>query len=360
MNVDELQKSGKIIYEVVAGSIAYATNIESSDEDLRGIYLNDPSEYLGLSEPANQIGDEKHDVTYFSLKRFFELAKTANPNIIELLWMPEDVVRIQTPVMDKLLENRKLFISKKAFHTHSAYAFAQIKKAKGQNKMVNHPASEERPKKEDFVWIITYFDGYQAGGIFPTRPKLLVDTGINLNDYHVAGLEHVPNVYRMYYYGDEAKGVFRGDEMLVPESIPIGDEFSKFYGLMIYNKEAYEKAVRDWKKYWDWMRNKNPNRWTDQEKGKRDFDVKNMMHCMRLMLSSKSILETGEPIVRFEGKQLEKLMAIRRGELEYEDIMAEVEALEIETKRLYEESDVIPYKVDMKAIDALYREVSGS
>ena len=142
MNVEELRKSGRIIYEVIAGSWAYNTAIEGqSDIDIRGIYINDPSEYLGLSTPSNQIGDEKHDVTYFSLKRFFELARTANPNIIELLWMPEDVVRIQTPVMDKLIENRRLFISKKAFHTHAAYALSQIKKAKGQNKMVNQPAA---------------------------------------------------------------------------------------------------------------------------------------------------------------------------------------------------------------------------
>jgi predicted nucleotidyltransferase len=136
MNLELLKKSNKIIYEVVGGSFAYATNIETSDKDIRGLYINDNSDYLGLDEPVMQIGDETHDIVYYSLKRFFNLIKTANPNLIELLWIPQDCVLKSTPISDKLIENRHLFISKKAYFTHSGYAHAQISKATGANKMV--------------------------------------------------------------------------------------------------------------------------------------------------------------------------------------------------------------------------------
>ena len=105
MNLEELKKSGRIIFECIAGSHLYNLNTPQSDFDTRGLYLNPYTEYLGLSEPSNQIGDEKHDTVYYSLKRFFELAMTANPNILELNFVPEDYMKICTPVMKKIIEN---------------------------------------------------------------------------------------------------------------------------------------------------------------------------------------------------------------------------------------------------------------
>ena len=35
-----------------------------------------------------------------------------------------------------------------------------------------------------------------------------------------------------------------------------------------------------------------------------DYDAKNMMHLVRLLLSGENIVKTGEPIVRFDGERL--------------------------------------------------------
>ena len=364
MNVDELKRSGRIIFEAISGSIAYGTSTPKSDEDTRGFYVNPNTEYLGLNEPAGQIGDNKHDITYYSLKRAFELLQTANPNMIELLWMPEDCVRISSTTMEKLVANRDLFISKKCFHTHSGYAFAQIKKARGQNKKVHNPQPKERPKKEDFCFVIMSSrlripPICREDNIFPARPQPLVETKINLSEYHVAALEHTNNIYRLYWYKDKAKGVFRGDDMLVCESIPIDDEHSKYQGLLIYNQSHYEKALKDWHSYWDWMKNRNENRWVDQEKGKLNYDQKNMMHCMRLLMSGEHILTQGFPIVRFEGSERDYLMAIRSGELKYEDLKVEVEKRMARLESLYKTSKVIPNSVNIKKIEKLYRELTS-
>jgi len=370
MNIKELKQSGRIIFECISGSHSYGLSTPKSDEDIRGLYVNPSTEYLGLNSPAGQISDEKHDITYYSLKRIFELLQTANPNMIELLWMPEDCVKISSTTMEKLIANRDLFISKKCYHTHSGYAFAQIKKAKGQNKKIHNPHPKEQPKKEDFCWIVRYFEGKDSGikingqtvyddDIFPCRPVPLKDTGINLNEFHVASLEHTSNVYRLYHYGKEAKGVFRGNDMLVCESIPIDDEHSKFQGLLIYNQDHYEKALREHKSYWDWMKNRNENRWIDQEKGNLNYDQKNMMHCMRLLMSGEHVLVQGFPIVRFEGSDRDYLMRIRSGELEYEEIMAEVEERMARLEKLYKTSEVIPNSVNIKKIDKLYRELTS-
>lgn len=371
MNLDMLKKSDRIIFECVAGSHLYNLNNPKSDIDIRGIYVNPPSEYLGLSDPVNQVGDEKHDTTYYSLKRFFELAMNANPNIIELLFVPENHRKICAPVMDTLIANRDMFISKKCFHTHSGYAYSQIGKARGQNKMINHPELSIKPKKETFCWIIPGGEAIDKYGISvfdeeaiktfamaPCRPLSLKCWKMDLKDFHCASLEHVPNMYRLYFYGDNnSKGVFRGDDMLCVESIPLEDEHDRFYGFLIYNQNEYEKAIIEHRKYNDWISNRNESRWLDQEKGLVEFDAKNMMHCFRLLISGENILKHGFPLVRFEGEQREYLMKIRNGEFEYEYLMKEVEDRMNKLEELCKAS-TIPHSVNQKKIDELYREIS--
>lgn len=357
-SMDELSGSGLIFYEVVAGSIAYGLNNENSDEDLRG-YYHVPKKYRnGLGKIADQANDDKHDIVFYNLKRAFELLMTANPNQIELLWIPEDCIKIYNKkIMDELIANRDLFISKASYISHFNYAKAQIGKSRGQNKWVNNPKSEVPPTKEDFCWVIdlTAFamkkmEELTVSGM-PLRPQKL---NLNLKKYNCAKMEHMENVYRLYAYGDTAKGVFRGSsEQLVCESIPIDDEWEYFDSLLIYNEQAYKQAYKDWTEYWKWMENRNEHRWVDQEKGNLDFDQKNMSHCMRLMLSSKNILTEGYPIVRFEGDTKKLLMSIKNGELEYDEIMEMVNGLQKEVEVLVEKTH-IPEVVDFQKINSLY------
>jgi len=155
MNIQELKNSGNIIYDAIGGSIAYGTNTPQSDKDIRGIYKTPISECLSLSQPQEQISDEKNDTVYYDLKRFFILMQTANPNLIEMLWYPKDCINYCSPKMEELIENRNVFISKKAYFSHSQYALSQVKRARGANKKVHNPMPKEMPRKEDFCWFIS-------------------------------------------------------------------------------------------------------------------------------------------------------------------------------------------------------------
>lgn len=373
--LDELRKQNLIFYEVVAGSVAYGLNTKDSDEDLRG-YYHVPIMYRdGLGKVADQANDEKHDITFYNLKRAFNLLMTANPNQIELLWIPEDCIRTYNKaIMDDLLENRNLFISKASYVSHFQYAKAQIHKATGQNKWVNNPKLKEPPKKEDFCWYIDVANvGYTLSNALmkrmsskkslyhfcpndrmPFRPETIKNSPIDLSLYNCAKMEHMENTYRLYFYGDKAKGVFRGkNEMLTCESIPKDDEWTHFSGLLICNEQAWKNSLRDWSEYWKWMKNRNEKRWVDQEKGKLDFDSKNLSHCVRLMLSSKHILTEGYPIVRFEGETKDLLMKIKNGDLEYVEIMEMVNKLQKELDVLFEKTN-IPEQVNFDLLNKLY------
>ena len=85
-----------------------------------------------------------------------------------------------------------------------------------------------------------------------------------------------------------------------------------------------------------------------------DYDAKNMMHLMRLLYSGEGIVRNGEPIVRFSGERLERLLSIKRGEWTFDDIMAEASAVQanIEAGR-----NRLPPECDSQKVDDLIAEV---
>lgn len=364
MDIQEIKEKGYIMFEAVAGSVAYCLNTPESDIDIRGIFKIPNEMHLALSHPPQEIDEGKQDIKYFELKKFFSLAAELNPNIVEIMWTPQDCIKICTPLMQKIINNRDLFISKKAYFSFSGYAWSQIKKASGRHKLINNPCPKEPPKKEDFCWIIPdltkcFFsmddDAIDLMERCPARPIALNRTGADLSKCHVSSLEHVSNTYRLYHYGDRAKGVFRGD-MLTCESIPLEDEKNLFVGILIYNEHEWQKALTQWKQYNNWVDQRSEARWKLQVDGKLEYDQKNMMHTFRLLYSGKNILTKGEPIVRFDGEQREFLMNIRKGKYDYKTLieLAEKEMKEMEALK---ETSTIPHSVNMNKINDLYMEI---
>jgi uncharacterized protein len=332
------QYKQRILFQCVSGSRAYGTSNAQSDTDIRGVFVQPNSEFLALAPPVPLLADERHNTVYYSLRRTLELLQEANPNILELLYMPPDCVQIQSPEYAKLLAHRPSFITRQCADTHIGYAFSQIKKAKGQNKWINQPKPEQAPAKEAFCHVI-HWTSARVDNAPPCRPLPLIHSGLNLAHCHAARLEHTENIYRLYAYGEDAKGVFRGD-VLTPESIPIEDENSCFIGLLLFNERAWRQSLEDHRNYWTWRTDRNESRWRQQESGELDFDAKNLMHTVRLLLSGKSILENGEPIVRFAGESLALLRNIRAGKLSYEQIINIANDLRADCQAIRERNDL--------------------
>jgi len=417
MTVEEIKNRNLIIMECVAGSHLYGTNIPESDIDIRGIFMVPNKDYLSLIKPSQEVSENNEDIKYFELRKFFELALTCNPSVIEFLFIPKDCLNITSPIYEKLVLNRNLFVTKKAKFSFSGYAMAQCAKARGKNKRVHGkekyrddvaieklrklllngdvssewvetkyckpflqyllknedaPVTEKTewkdmdiyledediakikpPRKKDFCYIIPWENILY--GQFPGRNIPLVETGIDLSQYNCSAVEHIGHLYRLYLYGDKAKGVFRNGQ-IVCESIPIEDENVKFRGLLTFNSNEYEQAKKDWHAYWEWVVNRNDARWTKQESGETDFDSKNACHLVRLLLSGENILKNGEPIVRFQGEMQKFLLDIRAGKYEYDYLLKFAEDKMKELETLYETS-TIPHSANTKKIYALYDEI---
>jgi len=355
LTIEALEKNQNphVIFRALAGSHAYGTAHVQSDRDIRGIFVWPTQAYLTLEDPPAQASDAKSDIVYYNLRRFLQLAGLANPNILEMLFSPADCVLFQHPAMGTLAQQRHLFLTQKVTQTYVGYARAQIKKASGQNKWVNRPQPETPPVREDYCWLLP--PQHQQAG--PAKAQRLRNSGINLLHCGVTGVQHFPHLYRLYKMpSGVAGGVFKNGKVFCRTLSEMASE-AHFLGFFSYNDADYQQAKRDHRHYWEWVANRNPNRWKTQEAGIIDYDAKNMMHTFRLLLSGKNILENGQPIVRFQGELLEFLKHILAGRIPFADLVAQADELVAEIEGL-ENRKGLPKDVDRALLDAILKRMT--
>ena len=119
-----LKESNLILYEVISGSIAYGTNLPTSDEDRRYVYIL-PIDYILSGNIVEQVNDDTNDVVGYEIGRFLNLISSANPNLLELLNMPEDCIVYKNPIFDLILDNKSKFLTKKCKNSFAGYGHAK-------------------------------------------------------------------------------------------------------------------------------------------------------------------------------------------------------------------------------------------
>ena len=129
-----------LIYKIISGSHLYGTNTAKSDMDYLGIFIPNEDYVIGLKtceqvELGTKSSSETRrntqgdiDCTVYNMVKFIKLAIGNNPNIMELFFAPKNCIIYKHPIMDELLSNYHLFVSKKSFHTFTGYAYSQRKK----------------------------------------------------------------------------------------------------------------------------------------------------------------------------------------------------------------------------------------
>lgn len=116
-----------IILLGLGGSHAYGTNVPGSDVDIRGIALNSKEEILGAAN-FEQVVNEATDTTIYSIRKIISLLSSCNPNTIELLGLKPEHYLYLSPIGQELLDNKKLFLSRRAKYSFGGYAFAQLRR----------------------------------------------------------------------------------------------------------------------------------------------------------------------------------------------------------------------------------------
>ena len=105
---------------------------------------------------------------------------------------------------------------------------------------------------------------------------------------------------------------------------------------MVCNVDAYKKHCKDHKEYWDWVRNRNPQRYN--KSNEIGYDTKNMMHTLRLLDVAEEIAQEGKIIVRRPNREF--LMQVLAGEFSYEYLLSMAEEKVLSVQQAYATSSL--------------------
>ncbi len=115
-----------VVYRCIVGSQAFGLDEDTSDVDIRGVFLPPASLHWSLAGTPNFIERSGVDECYWELERFLVLALKANPNILECLFTP--CIELTTAVGEELIDIRSSFLSRFIFKTYNGYVLSQFKK----------------------------------------------------------------------------------------------------------------------------------------------------------------------------------------------------------------------------------------
>lgn len=264
----------RIILMGLGGSYAYGTNNENSDIDFRGITLNLPSDILGLTE-FEQYEDEGTDTVIYSFNKIVKLLLDCNPNTIELLGLDDDQYLIKTKLGQELLDNKSLFLSKRAAKSFGGYASAQLRRL--QNAIARDSMPQQEREQHIYNSVKNALEDFR-------RKNAMFDKGdINI-------------------YIDESDNPEFKTEIFIDaqyKHLPLRD-YENMLGAM-------NSVIRDYDKIGKRNKKKDDNHLN-----------KHAMHLVRLFMMALDILEKGE-IRTHRTDDLELLRSIRHGDFQQAD-----------------------------------------
>lgn len=404
---ETIREKGWLLYEYVRGSTAQGINTPKSDVDTGGIYILPNETLLGLGENyQGQISDERGDTVWYELNKFMHMVLTSNPTVLEALFVDDEFVLYENPLMTEIKKHRNEFLTKECFKPLMGYSLEQIKKARSLNKMICMQPITEHLRPLDFcytfnmqgsikieVWLASnhlqqkycglvnlpnmhnvYGVYYDFGAHIANEPKWENDDIFVFFAAHYAkcpwltkldvGLLTVAAyVKEMFPKSFDYKGIVGEEDDIHIENFvgkpkifdlrlsPINDKDEKPICYMSYNSSGYSDHCRQYKDYNDWVAKRNPTRY--ESNLLKNYDSKNMGHCVRMLHCGIEIAQGKGMIVnRKTAGDRDFIMKIRNHEMEYEEIIDYVEKKREEMNEAIQSSQ-LPNHVDHKMIDEI-------
>ena len=142
--------SGGTMYETMMGSVAYGVSSDASDCDVYGFCMP-PKDFVfphlagyvpGFSTQVPSFDQfQKHhikekdtrkewDLQIYSIIKYFRLCMDNNPNMIDSLFTPDNMVLTRTKIANMVRDKRKIFLHKGSWHRFRGYAHSQLAKLK--------------------------------------------------------------------------------------------------------------------------------------------------------------------------------------------------------------------------------------
>ena len=281
----------KTVYRFRNGSHMYGLATPKSDVDFMEVFLPTPEDVLGLkavdivdaSTKSSGAGrrntaDDVDDARY-TLQSYLQLLLANNPNILETLFTPVDVMEVCDPIMMPLLEHPEKVVCKRSYKSFGGYAKSQ-----------EHKLTEKKARYEELVKAVAYLE--DKDGQYHTaiqHPAAQMDE--QLAKYLNSTLKH----YRGAKQHDESFHV----------GLPMK---------VIYEKMREERDTYGWRVKTD----------TFETLG---YDVKFGYHLLRLYYEAEDLLLYGRLSFPFTGKVKDELMAVKTGKVNLDELFVKCDTL---------------------------------
>lgn len=239
LDFENIDKNNLLLYKYVRGSVAYGINTEKSDEDIGGVYMQPVETLCGLGfDYCDEIKDTKGDMVYFELNKFMRLLLKSNPTVLESLFVDDEFVLYEHPIITELKKHRDRFVTKKCFNSFGAYAVSQIKKCRSLDKKILQDEEKHIERRSSLSFCYTY---YNQGST--KIENWLAYRGLRAD---CCGLNKIPNMrdeYGVFYdWGQHWELVDYTANDAIKFYLEIGDDGKSYF-------ENHRISLSDYKKY---------------------------------------------------------------------------------------------------------------
>ncbi|MHB9857497.1 nucleotidyltransferase domain-containing protein [Streptomyces sp. YIM S03343] len=108
-----------VLLSGIVGSTAYGLAHAGSDVDRLGLFAVPTERLHGLHQPKESYVSTAPDRTLHEAAKWCRLALGGNPTVMELVWLPDELYEVRTPLGDELIGIRSTLLS--ARRVRSAY-----------------------------------------------------------------------------------------------------------------------------------------------------------------------------------------------------------------------------------------------
>ncbi|MBX3187944.1 MAG: nucleotidyltransferase domain-containing protein [Labilithrix sp.] len=293
-----------VVLDAVVGSRAWGLASETSDDDRRGVFALPLPWTLGLVAPPEDLVREDGSATYWAAQKAVRQALRADPNTLEMLFVPGASAR--DPIGQWILDARDAFVSVEIHGSFGRYALGQLRRLEQGQRLAEHRGvvldwlrRERAPALDEIAT--------RLAALSPRAAPSQADAVLQAKQY-------VKQLYRSLF----DQGLLEGAD---------------FASLVRFAREAAPDLELP-----------------------RELRPKNAYNLVRLIATATRWLREGQPTFEVDGALRDRLLAIKRGEVPLDDVIAEAEAMAPELDRAREASK-LPPRADVARADALLRRI---
>lgn len=293
-----------VVLEATVGSRAWGLATEGSDTDSRGVFALPLPWTWGLGEAPRDLVSADGSTSYWELRKAIEQALRADPNTLELLFVPS--AKATDALGEWLLAEREAFVSRNIFGSFGRYALSQLHKLSSSQRLAEHRdlvlewlCEEPAPDLDEVARRLARISPRQA----PTP-----------EDGLLAAKTYIKQLYRSL-----------SDQGLI--------DANDFAALTRYARGGGARPPEA-----------------------RELRPKNAYNLLRLMVLATGWLRDGAPTFEASGTFRERLLDIKHSRVSLDEVLRDAEALapELEAAR---DASPLPEHPDYARADALLRRV---